>query len=232
MIRSIATHTVTFVAACVLAITVVGCTPAPQRITEATAITKLAVMPLIHADNSARQGKEVQQLLDCQLSSMCNFDQTPLSHAEQVMTTQLSEHLADYFGDAIMPQAVVNQHFVTMKPGKEETAREMGIRLARELGADHVMIGLIWRFQQRNGDSVSSNSPASVAFNLYLLEVASGKLLWQGQADRTQEALSDNLFNASMLFHYGMKWLTAEELSDYCIQKALTTLPTALSQPD
>ena len=232
MTRSIATHTVTFVAACVLAITVVGCTPAPQRITEATAITKLAVMPLIYADYSARQGKEVQQVLDCQLSSMCNFDQTPLSHAEQMMTTQLSEHLADYFGDALVPQAAANRHFVTMRPGKEETTRELGIRMGKELGANHVMIGLIWRFQQRDGGPLSSDSPASVAFNLYLIEVASGKLLWQGQADRTQEALSDNLFNASMLFHYGMKWLTAEELSDYCIQKALTTLPTALSQPD
>ncbi len=42
---------------------------------------------------------------------------------------------------------------------------------------------------------MGSESPASVAFAVYLIDVASGKMLWTGKFAETQRTLSDNVLD-------------------------------------
>ncbi len=83
----------------------------------------------------------------------------------------------------------------------------------RRLGADAVMAGHVYRFQERVGGGFSAESPASVAFDIYLIDCRQPRVLWSAVYDYTQQALSDNLFGMGAFFRRGGRWVTAEELA-------------------
>lgn len=189
-------------------------------------IHKLAVVPFITPGKDAREAKELKSTLDCALSGLCYNGQEVLTRTEKSLTGLLRQDIAEYYGDALVPQPPVTEHFLRMGKKLDDTPRDIAVRLGQQMGVDHVIIGILWRYQQRVGSPLSAKKPASVAFNLFLLDVASKKLVWQGSFEKTQEALSDNLFNASLFFKSGgVKWLSAEELADYGIQQTLRSLP-------
>jgi hypothetical protein len=197
-----------------------------ERVTaEASEIKQILMMPVITAEGGARQIKALNETLDCELSGLCLLNQDRLTHAEQVLTQQLMQGLAEHYGDKVLPQPPVTTHYLSMFKGQDETARDIAVRLGHELNADHVMVGLNWRFTQRDGGALTADSPASVAFSVFLVNVASKELVWAGNFDKTQQALSDNLFNASLFFKTGIKWLTAEELAEFGVGKALEDVP-------
>ncbi|OQY19056.1 MAG: hypothetical protein B6I36_05235 [Desulfobacteraceae bacterium 4572_35.1] len=188
-------------------------------------ISNLAVVPFITAGTNARTEKKLSSTLDCALSGLCYREQEILTRTEQSLTNQLRQEVAEYYGNALVPQPQVTQHFLTMKKAKKDTPRAIAVRLGQQLNVDHVIMGIVWRYQQRVGNTLSADQPASVAFDLFLLNVANKKLVWHGSFDKTQQALSDNLFNAALLFKTGIKWLSAEELAGYGIKKTLEELP-------
>jgi len=197
-----------------------------ERVTaEASEIKQILMMPVITAEGSARQTKELNETLDCELSGLCLINQGRLTHAEQVLTQLLMQGLAEHYGDKVLPQPQVTEHYLSMIKGQQETPRDVAVRMGHELGADHVMVGLNWRFVQRDGGALTADSPASVAFSVYLVNVASKELVWAGHFDKTQQALSDNLLSASLFFKTGVKWLTAEELAEFGVGKALDDVP-------
>lgn len=197
-----------------------------ERVTaEASEINQILMMPVITAEGGARQIKELNETLDCELSGLCLLNQDRLTHAEQVLTQKLMQGLVEHYDDKVLPQPPVTSHYLSMKKAQHETPRDLAVRLGDELGADHVMVGLNWRFKQREGGALTADSPASVAFSVFLVNVASKELVWEGHFDKTQEALSDNLLSASLFFKTGIKWLTAEELAEFGVGKALKDVP-------
>ena len=101
------------------------------------------------------------------------------------------------------------------------------IPLGRELNADFVMVGHLFRFEQRVGSSIGVEKPASVAFDIHLFRIRDGARVWDGAFDETQKALFDNLFRAGSFFKEGAKWVTAEALAAVGIDKVLKKLPGA-----
>lgn len=197
-----------------------------ERVTaEASEINQILMMPVITAEGGARQIKELNETLDCELSGLCLINQERLTHAEKVLTQVLMQGLAEHYGDKVQPQTQVTEHYLAMMKEQHETPRDVAVRMGHDLGADHVMVGLNWRFMQREGGALTADSPASVAFSVYLVNVASKELVWAGHFDKTQEALSDNLLSASLFFKTGVKWLTAEELAEFGAGKALKNVP-------
>lgn len=192
---------------------------------QASEIQQLAVMPFITVSDSAQHNKELNKTLDCQLVGLCYLDRDVLTQSEETLTGQLSEELVNYYADALLPQPLVTEHYLQQAKDPQETPRELAIRLGQDLAADHVMVGLIWQYRQRVGGALSADSPASVAFSLFLVDVANKNLVWEGQFEKTQRALSDNLFDAALFFTSGVKWLSAEELSQYGMEQTLESLP-------
>lgn len=93
-----------------------------------------------------------------------------------------------------------------------------------ELGADAVLYTKLLRYRERVGSNYSVQTPASVAFSMVLIRVSDGAVLWRHGYDETQQPLSENLFKAGFYRETGMRWLTAAELADYGIKKALLDL--------
>lgn len=93
-----------------------------------------------------------------------------------------------------------------------------------ELGADAVLYTKLLRYRERVGSNYSVQTPASVAFSMALIRVSDGAVLWRNGYDETQQPLSENLFKAGFYKETGMRWLTAAELAEYGVKKALLDL--------
>ena len=95
------------------------------------------------------------------------------------------------------------------------------VALGKEVSADAVIFGTVSRFRERVGTEFGVTSPAAVSFDLGVVDVASGEVLWQGRFDKTQEPLSSNLFNFWMFWRAGPHWFSARELAGLGVDKLL-----------
>lgn len=91
--------------------------------------------------------------------------------------------------------------------------------IARQRGADAVLICTLYRFVEREGGSYAIDQPASVSFEFRLVATDSGLTLCSGSFDETQKPLSDDLFNFKDAAHRGFKWITAQDLLQEGIQE-------------
>jgi len=112
--------------------------------------------------------------------------------------------------------------------GKDETRdtpRFLAQKLGKELNASHIMIGTVWRYRERIGGSYGVERPASVAFAVYLIDVANGKLLWTETFQEAQRSLSENLLAAPTFLKRRGRWLSAMELTEQGIEGIFARYP-------
>jgi hypothetical protein len=98
--------------------------------------------------------------------------------------------------------------------------RQILCDVGMELGAEGILVGYVYRFREREGEAFAVKKPASVAFEIHLIRVEDGALIWRGAFDRTQHSLMEDLIQASSL-----KWMTAEELAAVGLAQVLKTFP-------
>ena len=194
-----------------------------QEPAEKVKIEKIAVMPALES-YSEKKIKKLEETLDCQLIGLCSLEDTP-SLAEETMTRLLQSFLRKKHGDKVVSLVLTESASSKLPVDRNETSRQRAARLGKELQTDHVLVCLIWKYEERVGSSMAATSPASVAFSLYLVDVQNNTLVWQEAFDKTQSSLSDNLFDSSIFFKKGFKWLSAEELASFGIDKVFVTFP-------
>jgi hypothetical protein len=97
--------------------------------------------------------------------------------------------------------------------------------VGNELGADILAVGYIYRYTERVGYDYSSEHPASVAFEIHLINAKDGSVVWRGAFDKTQKSLMEDVFQASSFFKGGGKWLTARQLSKQGMDEIFETFP-------
>jgi hypothetical protein len=103
--------------------------------------------------------------------------------------------------------------------------REVLRTVGSELGVEGVVAGYVFRYRERKGVSYTVEQPASVAFEIHLLRVSDGALVWRGSFDKTQTSLMENLLQSASFFRGKGKWVTAEELTGEGIEQVLKTFP-------
>jgi TolB-like protein len=103
-------------------------------------------------------------------------------------------------------------------------------QMGKDLGADAVFSGTIYRFRDRVGTAVSVTSPASVAFAVELVRVSDGKTIWSRPYDQTQRSLDENLFDLGFFLKSKGRWLTAEELASLGLKETLSSFPLKKSR--
>ena len=108
---------------------------------------------------------------------------------------------------------------------KEFNEKDLAIETGRILHADAVIVGFLYRFQDRIGTEYSVNLPASVAFDLHLIRVKDGRVLWSGHFDETQRPLSDNLFRLGTFLQRKARWITAKEMAFSGLEEMLKSFP-------
>lgn len=188
-------------------------------------VQQLALMPFLRGSTEAqRKEKQLEKTLDCQLRGLCDIEEEIFSKSEETVTVLVQAELRRKFGDKVIPLVKVREAYGAFLKEATDTPRQIAVRLGQSLGVDHIMVGLVWRYQERVGSALAATDPASVAFSLFMLKVATQKLVWKGSFDKTQTSLSENLLDTPMFLKKGLKWLTAEELSSYGIEKIIQNL--------
>jgi len=112
---------------------------------------------------------------------------------------------------------------VSLQDLKDTPSEELR-KVGKELEADGVVIGYVSCFRERKGYALSAEQPASVTFGVYLIRVRDGALIWGKIFDKTQQSLTENLFQASIFFKKPW-WLTARELAEEGVDEILTSYP-------
>jgi hypothetical protein len=113
-------------------------------------------------------------------------------------------------------------------PSGVEAARMR--QLGQMVYADAVMIGRVHRYRERVGDEWGAKSPASVSFVLDLIDVRRGDVIWSANFDETQKSLSDNIFAIGDIGQRGIRWLTAEQLTQEGVKKAVAQLHQVIAK--
>ena len=107
--------------------------------------------------------------------------------------------------------------------GQDIPERTLIVETGRALEADAVLVGHIYRYIERVGGNLSVESPASVAFDLHLVRVSDGRVLWTGYFDETQKTLMEDMFDISSFFERDGKWVTAEQMASAGLEKIMET---------
>jgi len=97
--------------------------------------------------------------------------------------------------------------------------------IGRRLGVDVLVFGVVNRFQERVGGPMSVRSPASVHFEISMVDARSGRTVWYAVFDQTQKSLSDDITNLRNFMRGGGKWLTAREFADVGIAEMVEQFP-------
>ena len=105
-----------------------------------------------------------------------------------------------------------------------DTPRKRAVGFGKMLQADIVVVGTVWRFREKGTVEGVPDSPASVGFALYLVDVETGLRLWRGTFDGTQKALTEDVLAGIRQLGMGLHWLTAEELARYGVKSLLRKL--------
>jgi TolB-like protein len=126
----------------------------------------------------------------------------------------------------VVPDLTVVQALGHLK--REGDLASQARALGKEVGADAVLFGTVSRYVQRVGAQYAARHPASVAFTLNLVSVASGKILWTRSFDQTQQPLATNLFNWWQFWRGGPRWFTAQEFTRLGVERVLRDLSQRL----
>ena len=103
--------------------------------------------------------------------------------------------------------------------------REMIRKIGQAFSADALLMGYVYRWKEREGTDFAVSRPASVAFDLYFLSARHGGILWKGRFDKSQRALSENLFEMDTFVKGGGKWMTVENLAEIGLSSLIDEMP-------
>jgi len=90
----------------------------------------------------------------------------------------------------------------------------LGARVARKVGANLAVVGVLTRYRERVGTDWSVQQPASAAYETKLVRASDGATLDTAAFDYTQQTLTSNLLDLPRFLRGGGRWVTARELLD------------------
>lgn len=104
---------------------------------------------------------------------------------------------------------------------------ELAAAALRQFGADALLVGEITRWVEREGEAMGSQRPAAVGIRVTLHGAPAGERLWQGEFDRTQQPLLENVLLTPRYPGGGTRWLTADEFAHFATDELAAAMPVA-----
>ena len=222
------------IAGSLVAMLLYGCVPRPvakqdQIILPDMGRESIAVMPFLKGMYDSRLDEAIDRTLDCALAELCFDTRDVASGAEKNLTRYMQAALEQRLGERMIPLGKTLKAYEGLaKNQTTDSPRSLAVMLGRELKADHVVVGTVWRYRERTGTPRASSSPASVAFVVYTINSADGKRLWKKPYFETQKPLSENIFEVRTFFKRGVRWLSVDELARYGVQEIVDQFPYAI----
>lgn len=192
------------------------------------AVDSLAVLPF--KDMAAVYGENVN--VRCALDGKTYTTGSVSEGAEKFLTDQLFGLITNRRNFQLVPPGhtlgVISKLIQTHPSTLSE--RDLLIDAGRTLGADAVVAGHVYRFRERAGRPYAVVHPASVTFDIHVVHVASGRILWHFKFEETQQSLDQNLLAIKTFFKRKGQWITAWQMAATGLEAAFETFPRAAGQ--
>ena len=127
--------------------------------------------------------------------------------------------------ELILPAYANRVYLSRLEKNKEVPFLKALQEIGNPFKADAILVGHIYRWQEREGSDFAAGTPASVAFDLYFIKPDDGIIMWQAQFDKTQQSLSENLLDVGIFFKGKGRWMTAEKLAGLGLKKMADEMP-------
>jgi TolB-like protein len=212
---------------CLIFSVVTGCHHKGKAISPLTqegkpALRRIAVVPFQQIIPEEDNTKTVR----CPLCGAIFLTEKSPEDAEKVVEGIFVQELEKQRKVNLIPPERVNGIYRRISAESfKTTLPEILKKVGNELEADGIVVGYVYRYRERRGRPYSVEKPASVAFDIHLVRVSDGTLLWKGTFDRTQSSLLEDIFLISSFFKHRGRWATAEELTKEGIEKIMGTFP-------
>ncbi|MBW2568892.1 MAG: hypothetical protein JRD93_04235 [Deltaproteobacteria bacterium] len=184
---------------------------------------KLLILPF--KDMSAIYGENVS--LRCPLCGNVFLTGEVAEGADTVLTNRLISLISDRNDVELIPQDKAHGVRSKLLFGDRGSLSELGliVETGKALGADAVLAGYVYRFRERIGTRYAADLPASVAFDVHLVDAANGRIMWIGHLDETQQPLSENLLKLGAFIKRKGAWITAEDIASSGLEEILKKFP-------
>ena len=186
---------------------------------------RIAVMPFLVGKLESPE-EPVEKPLSQPLKQL-NIDAANLAEgADRIMTRLVNDVLQIRFEDQMVSMEEASAVYAdVIRDQTLDTPRKRAKKFGENLHADFVVVGTIWRFREKGIVKQMPDSPASVAFSVYLMEVAGGKRLWRNAFDGTQKILSEDILGGLKQIKMGLRWLSVNELARYGVKSVFRKFP-------
>jgi len=146
--------------------------------------------------------------------------------SEKIVEDLFWERLKNQKGFTLIPPDRVGGVYEQVTTGLfKADLLEILKKVGNELEADGIILGYVYRYRERKGYSYSVEKPASVAYEIHLIRVSDGAIVWRGIFDKTQTSLMEDMLQISYFFKEGGKWITAKQLAAEGMDEVLKGSP-------
>ena len=96
--------------------------------------------------------------------------------------------------------------------------------IGRCMGVDLLVVPQLLEYRVREGSAIGVVAPAKVVMDIFVIDVRNETLVSRSRFDEAQSALTNNLLDADKFFKRGGKWITAHDLAQEGMVKAVKEL--------
>lgn len=189
-----------------------GCNPFRHGPKLEEPISLIAVMPIEAAERSGATAMDAPESLPAE--------------APRQVTAEVYAVVTNSPEWRVVPDLSVARAIRRLNPTGDLAARARAV--GKEVKADAVLFGTVSRYVEREGTEYGARRPASVGFELHLVSVQSGAIIWNGSFEQTQQPLSSNLFRWWQFWRGGPRWFTVQEFTRYGAEHVLQDLAERL----
>jgi len=152
--------------------------------------------------------------------------------AADTVTAELQAQMKLQAGWDLVPSVDVESALQKLPPTTARNLESNAIALGKAVSADGVIYGRVIKYRERVGADYAASSPAAVAFNLHLIAVNQGVVLWSAQFDKEQQSLTDNVFDIYNFVKNQARWLMANEIAQQGVDVAVNSLHGKLNMEE
>lgn len=142
----------------------------------------------------------------------------PAAAGAPLVARHLAEALAARGIEVVTPEDVAHLDTGAGVP-------ELAAAVTRQFGADALLVAEITRWVEREGEAMGSQHAASVGIRVTLHGAPAGERLWQGEFDRTQQGMLENVLLTPRYPGGGTRWLTADEFAHFAAHELSDAVP-------